>query len=134
MTDALRGKISLLIHLANADGHFDIKEKAFIYNVCLRQGIDLDTIGDMIEKPDPVSDLANLPEAVRIDYLIDSLLLIMVDGVILPREMTFFYQIGRQLNFSQLLLDKLVSEIREQPATTYEMLHQRLEHYNKIAH
>lgn len=134
MDETLRGKINLLIHLANSDGHFDIKEKAFIYNVCLRHGVELDTIGDMIEKPDPVSDLAMLPEPVRTDYLVDSLLLILVDGKLLPREISFLYQIGRQLGFSETLLGMLVSEIREQPATTYDMLRQRIEHHSKTVH
>jgi hypothetical protein len=131
MDETLRRKINLLVHLAHADNHFDIKEKAFIYNVCLRHGVELDMIGDMIEKPDPVLQLNDLPEMVRLDYLADSLLIILVDGKLLPREIRFFYQIGEQLNFQKMLLDALVSEVSKEPTVTYEILRSRIEQYSK---
>lgn len=123
MEDTLKKKINLLIHLANADGHFDIKERAFIYNVCLRHGVEVDTIGDLIEHPEELNIHANLPEEVRIDYLTDCLLLILVDGKLLPKEINFCYTIGVQLGFSELVLEKMVTLIRTEPAITATALH-----------
>jgi hypothetical protein len=130
MEDTLKRKINLLIHLANADGHFDIKERAFIYNVCLRHGIAVDTIGDLIEHPQELSIHANLPEEVRIDYLTDCLLLILVDGKLLPKEINFCYSIGVQLGFTKPVLDKLIELVHNQPAITSTILH---EHILKLA-
>lgn len=126
MEDTLKRKINLLIHLAKADGHFDIKEKAFIYNVCLRHGVDVDAIGDMIEYPEEIIVHADLPQEVRIDYLRDCLLLILVDGKLLPKEISFYFVIGTQLGFGQPVLDQLVSLIRSQPTITPPVLHEHI--------
>lgn len=111
MNDHLKKKVSVLIHLAGADGHFDIKEKAFIYNVGLRNGIVLDEIGDLIEKPEPISSLDHLDENEKRDYLQSCLQLMLVDGKVLPKEVTFCIEIGDRLGFQKRAVEEMINQI-----------------------
>jgi hypothetical protein len=111
MDPTLRQRINLLIQLALIDGELDIRERAFIYNVCIRNGVDLDTIGDMIDEPDPIPDLTQLPLPDRIDYITDCLTLTLIDGKVLPKEATFVEGISSQLGFGPEQFNSLVRDI-----------------------
>jgi len=136
MDAVLRKKINILIHLAGADGHFDDSERAFIYNICLRHGVDLDTIGDLIAEPEPVGSLGALSHETAIDYLTESILLMLVDGKVLPSEILFCQDMGIRLGFPKSAVDELIHDIKEDFHITYDELHKHvhlLPHPNKIS-
>ncbi len=124
MDAVLRKKINILIHLAGADGHFDDSERAFIYNICLRHGVDLDTIGDLIADPEPIGSLGALSHATAVDYLTESILLMLVDGKVLPSEVLFCQDMGLRLGFPKVAVDNLIDEIKEDFDISYDELHQ----------
>ncbi len=126
MDAALKRRINLLIQLALVDGELDIRERAFIYNVCIRNGVDLDTIGDMIDGPDPIPDLAQLPLQERIDYITDCLMLTLIDGIVLPKETTFVTEIAGQLGFGEPHLGNLIRTIGSNMKVTRDELRQRI--------
>lgn len=135
MDAVLRKKINILIHLAGADGHFDDSERAFIYNICLRHGVDLDTIGDLIAEPESIGSLGALSYATTVDYLTESILLMLVDGKVLPSEILFCQDMGLRLGFQKSTVDRLIDEIKEDFEIKYEELHAHvfaLPHPNKI--
>ncbi|MCB0503907.1 MAG: TerB family tellurite resistance protein [Cyclobacteriaceae bacterium] len=127
MDAVLRKKINILIHLAGADGHFDDSERAFIYNICLRHGVDLETIGDLIANPEPIGSLGALSHASAVDYLTESILLMLVDGKVLPSEILFCQEMGIHLGFPKLAVDELIEEIREDLHISYDDLHMLVE-------
>lgn len=126
MDDTLKQKINILIHLACIDGDFDIKEKAFIYNLCLRHGVDLDLIGDMIESPEPIVTLSNLNMEKRVDYLTECMLLMLVDGKVLPKEVNFCLEIGENLGFERPSIEGIINETRDHLNISYESLKERI--------
>ena len=135
MDAVLRKKINILIHLAGADGHFDDSERAFIYNICLRHGVDLDTIGDLIAEPEPIGSLGALSHTTAVDYLTESILLMLVDGKVLPSEVLFCQDMGLRLGFQKAAVDQLIEEIKEDFGIKYDELHKlvlALPHPNKI--
>ena len=123
MDAVLRKKINILIHLASADGHFDDSERAFIYNISLRHGVDLDSIGDMIEDPEPIGSLGALSHATAVDYLTESILLMLVDGKVLPSEILFCQDMGIRLGFPKLAVDELIEDIKEDLHISYDDLY-----------
>lgn len=134
MDAVLRKKINILIHLAGADGHFDESERAFIYNICLRHGVDLDTIGDLIANPEPVGSLGALSHANAVDYMTESILLMLVDGKVLPSEILFCQDMGMRLGFPKSAVDDLINEIKDDLHISYDELHtyvEALPHPNK---
>ena len=133
MDPILRNKLNILIHLAGVDGHFDRSERAFIYNICLRHNIELDRIGDLIEEPEPIMDLDHISYETAIDYLTDSILLMLVDGKVLPSEVLFCLDMGERLGFNRESVDALIKGIQEESSTSYgemKKLIQKLEHHS----
>lgn len=126
MDAALKRKINLLIQLALIDGELDIRERAFIYNVCIRNGVDLDTIGDMIDQPEPIANLEKLPLDARVDYITDCLMLTLIDGVVLPKETDFVMSIAAQLGLGQAAMETLVKNIGAHMKITREELRDRV--------
>jgi len=115
ITDALKSRISVLSQLAIADGEFDTRELAFIYRVCIRHNIDVDSIGDIITEPQPVLCLNGLTEEDKFSYLVDILSLMMIDGKILPREVHFCLDISARLGFSQEAVRAFIDEMSARP-------------------
>jgi hypothetical protein len=107
----LKEKLSMLIHLAHSDGEFSIQEKAFIYNVGLRHGVDLDTIGDLIEHPLEPEVPQNLTHEQRIEYMTQAMLLMLVDGKMLPKEIEFCIKIGEHLGYDPKSIKHLIADI-----------------------
>ena len=126
MDAVLRKKINILIYLAGADGHFDDSERAFIYNICLRHGVDLDTIGDLIAEPESVGSLGALSHDTAVDYLTESILLMLVDGKVLPGEILFCQDMGIRLGFPKSAVDELIHEIKEDLYIKYDELHEHV--------
>jgi hypothetical protein len=131
MSEQLKIRISILSQLANADGHFDIRELAFIYNVCLRNQATVDSIGDIICQPDPVISLDDLTAGDRASYLTDVLLLMMIDGKVLPKEIQFSLEIGRRLGFDSDALHSFIMELRDQEGLDIEYIRQRVDHLTR---
>lgn len=126
MEDTIKFKLSTLIHLAHIDGEFDIKEKAFIYNVGLRHRVDLDLIGDLIENPLPIGGIDILPDSLRAEYLTECLLLMLVDGKVLPLEILFCYKIAQHLGYQKKEIDTLVAEIVKEMEISHDKLHAKV--------
>lgn len=132
MSEQLKIKLSILSQLANADGHFDIRELAFIYNVCLRNNITVDSIGDIISRPDPVISLDGLTAEDRAGYLTDMLLLMMIDGKVLPKEIQFSLEIGRRLGFDPDAIHSFIMELRDQRGVGREYIRGRVDQLPRI--
>jgi len=120
LSDVLKNKISLLVQLANVDGHFDTEERSFIYNVCIRKGVPLAVIGEIIDEVEPFDFPHNISHATAVDYLSECLLLMMVDGKVLPSEVRFCLEIGEELGFNKRLIEKLIKDLQELNHVTYK--------------
>ena len=122
MNAILKSKLNILIHLAAVDGDFDPSERAFIYNICLRHGVDLDLIGYLIDDPEPIGDLDSISYDTSKDYLIEAILLMLVDGKVLPSEVLFCLDMGERLGFKRQSVEKLIEKIQDDLSISYENL------------
>jgi len=105
-------KLSMLIQLAQADNEFNVKEMAFIYNVGLRHGVNLEVIGDLIDKPMEYTDIKELTRVEKIECMVDVIQLMLVDGKVLPKEVEFCMMIGKQLGFEAQSLNELIAKVK----------------------
>ncbi len=95
MDQVLQKKINLLVHLANADGHFDVSEKAFIKDLLAERGIDhkqLDTF-----ETDSLESIHTIVDKEQALYW--ALQLVKADGVIHADELAFCKAIAFRLKF-----------------------------------
>lgn len=122
-----KNRISILSQLANVDGEFDVRELAFLYNVCLRNNIDLESIGDLISEPEPVISLNDVTADEQVQYLVDVLMMMMIDGKVLPSEVRFCLEIGTRLGFDTLELRALISEVSSHTSVSELCIRYRVE-------
>jgi len=127
MTEALKNKISILSQLANVDGDFDIRELTFIYGICIRNKIEVDSIAPIITQPEPVISLERLTHQEKVSYLTDMFLLMMIDNKVLPKEIEFCLGIGKRLGFDLEGIRSFIVEISGQTDMNEEYIKERVE-------
>jgi uncharacterized tellurite resistance protein B-like protein len=106
MDQVLRRKINLLIHLANADGHFDVSEKAFIKDLLIERGIDHHKLENF--ESAGLGDLHTIVEKEQALYW--ALQLIKADGAIHSDEIAFCKAIAFRLKFLPEVIDEYLTK------------------------
>ena len=104
----LRQKISLLINLARADGHFALEEKRLIVSLATEKGLTLGEIDELIESPDSIQTLGALSKERKREYLIDSIRLMLADGKIQDSEMKFCQNLAVKMTYHQSVVDHIL--------------------------
>ena len=113
MDAVLKKKLNILVRLAEVDGHFAVKERRFIYDVSLRHGVEKQAVDEIIRHPDPIGSLGALSYRTTVEYLTESMILMLVDGKVLPSEILFCEDIGLRLGFTKKSIDSLITRIRQ---------------------
>ncbi len=126
LLEQIRCRIGILSQLANVDGDLDMRELAFIYNICIRNSIELDSIADLISNPDPHISLDGLTRQQQESYLVDVLSLMMIDGKVLPAEVNFALGIGERLGFRPMDLQAFINELMFETGVTDDYIRQRV--------
>ena len=106
MDQVLQKKINLLIHLANADGNFDVSEKAFIKDLLTERGIDHKKM-EAFEKSN-LNDIQTIVDKEQALYW--ALQLVKTDGVIHVDEIAFCKAIAFRLKFLPEVVDEYVNK------------------------
>jgi uncharacterized tellurite resistance protein B-like protein len=105
----VRQKLSLLINLARADGHFAPEEKDLITQIGLSKGLSKNEISGLIERPDKIESLGALSRSRKKEYLIDSIKLMLADGKIEESERNFCRNIAVKLRYDKDIVDFLIN-------------------------
>ena len=101
MNQILEKKINILIQLANADGHFDVKEKAFIKDLLAERGVDHKQL-EALEK-NALNEAHTIVDKEQALYW--ALQLAKVDGVLHPDELAFCKAVAFRLKFLPGVVD-----------------------------
>lgn len=102
MNQVLEKKINILIHLANADGHFDVTEKAFIKDLLVERGVDHKQLDEALSK-DSLKDIHTIVDKEQALYW--ALQLVRVDGVLHTDEIAFCKTVAFRLKFLPEVVD-----------------------------
>jgi uncharacterized membrane protein YebE (DUF533 family) len=106
MDALLKKKINLLIHLANADGTFDVSERAYIKDLLTEKGIDHKKL-DAFEKGS-LDDIHTIVDKEQALYW--ALQLAKADGVIHTDELAFCKAVAFRLKFLPEIIDAYVNK------------------------
>lgn len=101
MDQGLEKKINLLIQLANADGHFDVSEKAFIKDLLKEQGVDHKKLDDF--EKNGLADIHTIVDHEQALYW--ALQLAKIDGVLHTDELAFCKAVAFKLKFSPEIVE-----------------------------
>lgn len=96
MNQVLEKKINILIHLANADGHFDVTEKAFIKDLLTERGVNHKELNDALAK-DSLHAIHTIVDKEQALYW--ALQLMKADGVLHTDELAFCKAVAFRLKF-----------------------------------
>lgn len=135
MNPILKKKLSILIHLARADGDFDRTERSYILDICDRNNVSHEECEKLIDKPEPIGSLGALSYTKAVEYMSDCFSLMLIDGKIRSSEVILCEDVGLRLGFSKLDIDQVITDISEDmriPADKIILLVKSMKHSGKI--
>ena len=102
MDQVLEKKINLLVRLANADGHFDVAEKAFIKDLLEERGVDHRELNEALAA-NSLKDIHTIVDKEQALYW--ALQLAQADGILHPDEIAFCKAVAFRLKFLPEVVD-----------------------------
>ena len=135
MNPILKKKLSILIHLAGADGEFARTEKSFILDICKRNDVSVSDCEQLIEQPEQIGSLGALSYSKAAEYMSDCFSLMLADGKIMSSEILVCEDVGLRLGFSKNEIDNVVDELSKNintPLSKISNLVQKMNHQGKV--
>ena len=125
-----KNKINILIQLAEADKHFATSEREMIYKIARGRNFPEDVIAELIRDPEPIESLSALSEDQKLEYLLSSVELILVDQKVFESEINLGKKIAIKLGFNKKVIDFLVEnfekigleELKKAISTDYRLI------------
>jgi uncharacterized membrane protein YebE (DUF533 family) len=126
MNSVLEKKINILIQLANADGHFDVTEKAFIKDLLMEQGVNHKELKDRLAK-DGLKDIHTIVEKEQALYW--ALQLAKADGMVHTDEIAFCKAVAFRLKF----MPEVVDAYQDKPLPEFTIFKQEVSPYRNFS-
>lgn len=93
-------QLSVLVHLSRVDKSVAPAESKLIHYIGALNGMSKHQIDAIINHPQPISNLEGLTEDDRLDYLINTVQLMKVDGQVFKSEIDFCEKIAMKLGYN----------------------------------
>jgi uncharacterized membrane protein YebE (DUF533 family) len=126
MNNVLEKKINILIRLANADGHFDVTEKAFIKDLLIERGVDHKELTEVLAK-DSLKDIHTIVDKEQALYW--ALQLVKVDGIVHTDELAFCKAVAFRLKF----LPEVVDAYKDKALPAFDVFKQEVDPFRNFA-
>ena len=115
MNPLIKKKLSILIRIATADGEFAKTEKNYITQVAEKNGVSPLELSALYEDPESIGSLGALSYEKIVEYMCDSLSLMMADQKIMQSEVLLCEDIGFRLGFNKKDIDSVIELLRKNP-------------------
>lgn len=124
-------QLNILIQLATIDGTLAGKEKKLIEHIAKVNNVDEKQINQLLNKPEPISDLNHLTDDERFEYLYLVIQLMKVDGQVFKSEIVFCENIAEKLGYKKKVVAELSKNIYSDPSITADrqMLQEKAEKF-----
>ncbi len=114
----IQRQLNILVQLATADGALATKERKLIEHLAKVNNIEEDKIDDILNDPEPISNLSYLSEAERFEYLYMVIQLMKIDGQVFKSEIVFCEEIAEKLGYKKKVVAELSKNIYSDPSIT----------------
>ncbi len=111
-------QLNILIQLATADGKLAGKERKLIEHIANVNNIGNEQITELLNKPEPISDMQHLSNEERFEYLYMVIQLMKVDGQVFKSEIVFCEDIAEKLGYKKKVVAELSKNIYSDPSIT----------------
>lgn len=105
--------IKNLVALACADGSLDNREMDLIFKIGVRAGLSPGEIERIFDRPESVPFYPPESYRERIEQLYDMVMVMMVDGELHDKEISFCKFTALKLGFSHKIIDSMINHIIE---------------------
>ena len=114
----ITGQLNILIQLATIDGTLASKERKLIEHIAKVNNADENQIKELLNKPEPISNLEHLSSDERFEYLYMVIQLMKVDGQVFKSEIVFCENIAEKLGYKKKVVAELSKNIYSDPSIT----------------
>ncbi|MCK5105022.1 MAG: TerB family tellurite resistance protein [Cyclobacteriaceae bacterium] len=111
-------QLNILIQLATIDGTLATKERKLIEHIAKVNNLDEDQFKELLNKPEPITELEHLSENERFEYLYMVIQLMKVDGQVFKSEIVFCEEIAEKLGYKKKVVAELSKNIYSDPSIT----------------
>ena len=111
----MKDQIRLLIGLARADGVVDSKERTLIESIAQANEISIDELESLFSEDSYEIDLAETDENERVDYLVNLVQLMKIDGHTYNSELSYCQEIAIRLGYKKEVIMELYKLIYTDP-------------------
>jgi len=116
--EMIKRQLNKLIQLATIDGSLASKERKLIEHFAKVNNFKEDQIKELLNKPEPITDLQHLSEDERFEYLYMVIQLMKVDGQVFKSEIVFCEGIAKKLGYKSKIVAELSKNIYSDPSIT----------------
>jgi len=121
----IQDQISIFVHLSKADKVVADEERKLIHAVAKRHGLSPQKTDAIIENPNEIGDLRNLPSEEKFDYLFTVIQLMKIDRKIFQTEIQYCESIAIKLGYKPGVVADLSQYIYSDPTMTSDRRHLR---------
>lgn len=114
----IKRQLNILIQLATIDGSLATKERKLIEHIAKVNSFPEDEIKELLNQPEPISDLQHLSEEERFEYLYMVIQLMKIDGQVFKSEIVFCEEIAEKLGYKKKVVAELSKNIYSDPSIT----------------
>ena len=108
-------QIHVLVNLARIDNHLDPREIEMILRVGEAHGLGKGKIQEIIDNPSSEISLTSLSEDQKIEYLVNMVQLMKIDGKTFNGEILYCQEIAARLGFKPEVISSLYTMIFSNP-------------------
>jgi len=114
----IKRQLNILIQLATVDGFLATKERKLIEHIAKVNNVDEQEIKELLNKPEPISEMELLSDDERFEYLYMVIQLMKIDGQVFKSEIVFCEEIAEKLGYKKKVVAELSKNIYSDPSIT----------------
>ncbi len=113
-----KAELNVLINLAASDKNVAAREAKLIHLIGKANGISKEDIDQLLEKPQPISNINTLTPDEKFEHLYYLIQLMKMDGQVFRSEIIFCEQIADRLGYKKGVVGELSQHIYSDPTIT----------------
>lgn len=113
-----KAELNVLINLAASDKNVAAREAKLIHLIGKANGISKEDIDQLLEKPQPISNINTLTPEEKFEHLYYLIQLMKMDGQVFRSEIIFCEQIADRLGYKKGVVGELSQHIYSDPTIT----------------
>ncbi|MCU0357289.1 MAG: TerB family tellurite resistance protein [Cyclobacteriaceae bacterium] len=133
MAFSKKNELNVLINLAASDSTIGEREAKLIYMVGQANGISRDEVKQLMENPQPITQLSAMTSDEKFEHLYYLIQMMKMDGQVFKSEILFCENIAEKLGYKKGVVGELSAHIYSDPSITADrhMLRKKAEKFLK---